>query len=266
MNPSIRRVPVETDARSIGTTNAYVVGSAPAVVVDPGAASAELVETCSQQGVEHVLATHAHPDHVGGVADLAATLDAQVWARAGFESRFVDAADVAPDQSFETGARFAVGGDDSDEVAIQVLDAPGHAPDHVAFGLGGSALVGDLAVAEGSVAVAAPDGDVAAYLDTLRRLRGRGFERLYPGHGAVIDDPDAVLARLADHRLDRERRVLQAVRAGAGTLDAVLDKAYDEDLTGVRDLAEGTVVAHLEKLAADGEVEWDPSTRRVSPA
>ena len=137
--------------------------------------------------------------------------------------------------------------------------------DHVAFAhsesgseRGGEAiLVGDLAVAQGSVVVGAPEGDLADYLDSLRRIREREPAVCYPGHGPTIDDPEATLTRLIEHRLERERKVLAAVEAGAETPAEVTDRAYEKDISDVRDLAEATVVAHLEKLAADGEIEWD---------
>ena len=140
-----------------------------------------------------------------------------------------------------------------------VLDAPGHAPDLLAFRAGeaGPICCGDRAVREASVVVGAPEGDLRAYLTTLRRLRAIDPPTLYPGHGPVIDDPRETLERLIVHRNRRERRVLEAVENGARTLPDVLEAAYEKDLSGVRDLARATVRAHLEKLAVEDRVEWD---------
>jgi len=120
-------------------------------------------------------------------------------------------------------------------------------------------VTGDLAVAEGSVVVGAPQGDMRAYVSSLRRVHATNPDRLYPAHGRVIDDPRATCQRLVDHRRDRERRVLAAVRDGAATTDEILEAAYDKDLSGVEDLARATVVAHLEKLAVESRVAWDGS-------
>jgi hypothetical protein len=89
---------------------------------------------------------------------------------------------------------------------------------------------------------------------------------LLPGHGPVIEAPRATVERLIVHRLDRERRVLAAVEGGARTVAAVCDRAYGKDLTGVRDLAEATVRAHLEKLAVEGRVRYDPGRDEARPA
>jgi len=143
---------------------------------------------------------------------------------------------------------------------------PGHAPDHVVLAVRGASedalLTGDLAVAEGSVFVGGPDGDMRGYLTALRRLLARDPDRLFPGHGPVIDDPSETLARLIAHRIDRERRVERAVRAGASTPDGIVDEAYEKSLGGVRDLARKTVIAHLEKLAVEGRVDWTTGVAR----
>jgi glyoxylase-like metal-dependent hydrolase (beta-lactamase superfamily II) len=180
-----------------------------------------------------------------------------VWARRGREGRFETAAGVVPDRTFGEGERVS---------DLTVLDTPGHAPDHVAFEADTGVVSGDLALAAGSVAVAAPEGDMRAYLVALRRLLARDPPRLYPGHGPVVDDPRATIRRLYAHRLDRERRIEAAVRAGAESVEAVLDAAYDRDLSGVRDLAAATARAHLDKLAVEGRVWIDPETGRVGPA
>lgn len=260
----VTRRPVETATRAPGgETNAYVVGSDPALLVDPAGRTDELDTLCRDRGVENVLVTHAHPDHVGGVAAYGADLGATVWALRGRVDRFRSATGIEPDRTFRPPTTLPVG-----EGRVRLVDAPGHAPDHAAVvvdGGRGSArgiLCGDCAVREGSVAVAAPEGDLRAYVATLRRLWARNPRRLYPGHGPEIDRPRAVLERLLEHRRRRERRVLAAVASGAETPEAILESAYEKDLTGVRDLARATIVAHLEKLAVEGRVRWDGERAR----
>lgn len=289
-------VPVETRAPT-GVTNAYVVGAERCLLVDPAARTDTLDTVVAARDVGTIAVTHTHPDHVGAVADYAAETGARVIARR--PDRFREATGVDPDGTMREGTTIETG-----VGPVTVLDTPGHAVDHVAFelpdatdqrssngsdggstedGRGGTVICGDLAVAEGSVVVGAPEGDLRAYLTALRRLHARNPRRLYPGHGPAIGDvasgdaaggdsandgpptPREVLARLISHRMGREARVLAAVRAGADDLESVLDAAYEKDLTGVRDLARATVAAHLEKLAVEGRVRWNPATETVEP-
>jgi glyoxylase-like metal-dependent hydrolase (beta-lactamase superfamily II) len=246
------RVPVSVaTAAPGGTTNAYVLGSDRAVLVDPAAETTALDAALDGRRVDTIVLTHAHPDHVGGVARYA-DRGTTVLSRAGYDDRFERATGVAPDGAMHDGATI-----ETDAGSLTVASMPGHAPDHVALALSGGVLVGDLAIASGSVVVGAGEGDMRGYLTALRRLHARDPERLYPGHGPAIDEPRAVLERLIAHRLDREARVLQAVMEGAETVAAITDTAYERDVSGVRDLAEATVEAHLEKLAIEGRVAWD---------
>ena len=262
-DPAVTRVEVSVDTRAPGgATNAYLLDG---LLVDPAARTDALDAALAERGsvdadapsVEAIAVTHAHPDHVGAVADYAALTDATVVAREGHADRFASAAGIDPDETVAPGETVA-------DTTVRAVDTPGHAPDHLAFAAGGDAgagsersvlCCGDLAVAEGSVAVAAPEGDLAAYLASLERVLDAGYDRLLPGHGPEIDDPRATCRRLIDHRLDRERDVIAAIDGGAADVDAVMHGAYEKDLSGVRDLARATVAAHVEKLVAEGRID-----------
>ncbi|PSP72261.1 MBL fold hydrolase [Halobacteriales archaeon QS_3_64_16] len=250
---SIARVPLAVETRAPGgETNAYAIGERGGVLLDPAARSPGLDSLADAREVAHVLVTHTHPDHVGSVAEYASHTDATAWAHADHRDRFVHATGIEPDRVFEDGTELGAGNGD-----LTVLETPGHAPDHVSLATEEGILVGDLAVATGSVAITAGEGHVGNYLDSLRQLREMSPEKLFPAHGSVIDDPDETLKRLIEHRLEREQRVLAAVRDGARDLGAITDAAYEKDVSSVRDLAEGTVAAHIEQLARDGEVTWN---------
>ena len=276
----MHRFSLSVDTRApTGTTNAYLLGAedpaADTLLVDPAAQSDDIDAAVAESGLDHVAVTHTHPDHVGAVAHYAGVdRDPTVWAHAGFADAFVAATGVEPDRTFTDGDRVG---------PATVVATPGHASDHVAFAFtdygGGEVehesetedgserdrlLVGDLAIAEGSVVVGGPEADLSEYLRSLRRVRAREPSRLHPGHGPPIEDPAATLDRLVEHRLDRERAVLAAVEQGASDVDAVVDAAYEKDLTGVADLARATTVAHLEKLVAEGQIgpEWRCSDKQ----
>ena len=264
-SPPVERVAVPVDTRAPdGTTNAYLAAG---LLVDPAARTPVLDAAVGVDGergsgpetgaIDAIAVTHTHPDHVGAVAEYADLTGAPVFAHADHVDRFAAATGVEPDGAFRDGDRVG-------DTPVRAVETPGHAPDHVAFAVteerGGGPpsrelLCGDLAVAEGSVVVGAPEGDVREYLDSLERVRNAGYERLHPGHGPEIDDPEAVCERLIDHRQEREDAVLDAVEAGASDVGSVVDAAYEKDLTGVADLARATVVAHLETLLAEGRID-----------
>lgn len=241
-----------------GQTAAYLVGQSNSLLVDPAAWTEQLAAAAREADVGHVAVTHHHPDHVGGVADAAAALDCTVWARAGRVSAFEAATGVVPDRTFGADTIIPAAS------GVSVLDTPGHAAEHVGFVCGDEIVSGDVAVAEGSVVVGAPDGEMRAYLSTLRRLHARNPGRLHPAHGPVIDRPRDVCRRLIQHRIDRERAVARAVSDGARTIGEIVDAAYEKDISTVRDLARATVVAHVEKLVVENRLARDG--HRVLPA
>ena len=249
----IERIPLEVPTRAPGgRTAAYVIGDDDALLVDPAAADDRLDTDLDRVG--HVAVTHHHPDHVGRVAEYATEANATVWCRYGRGASFADATGIEPDRTFREGTTIPV-----DEGYVTVHETPGHTVEHVAFEFDDCVLVGDLAVDSGSVAVGAPEGDLRAYLTSLRRIRAMDPDRLFPAHGSVIDAPRSTCERPLRHSLDRERRVLSAVEAGNRTVADILDVAYEKDLDGVRDLAGQTVRAHLDKLHHERRVQWDGS-------
>ncbi|MFB6252222.1 MAG: MBL fold metallo-hydrolase [Halobellus sp.] len=254
----VRRVAVSVDAPvPTGSVNAYLVGDDPALLVDPQRRTEALDDAVADVSVEHIAVTHAHPDHVGAVEAYAEATGATVWCRCGREGRFTDQTGIEPDRTFVEGSELPVGD------GVGVIDTPGHAPDHVAFETAAGTLCGDVAIEEGSVAVAAPEGDVRAYLVALRRLHARDPPALFPGHGPTIENPRATCERLLRRRLDRERKALAAIEAGAHDVDAVVDAVYDRDLSGIRGFARATIVAHLEKLDAARRVRFDREAKTV---
>ncbi|MGY1686860.1 MBL fold metallo-hydrolase [Geodermatophilus sp. SYSU D00804] len=237
-------------------TNTYLVGapgSGQAVVVDPGPddpahlAAVEEALAARDARCVAVLVTHHHGDHAEA---------AQPWgARFGAPVAAADAAVAGPGgRLLEPGERLRLAG-----TALDVVPTPGHTPDHLAFRLeSGAVLVGDHVLGRGTSVVTHPEGDVVAYLESLRRVHDLGPSALYCGHGPELtEDPGAVLDFYLAHRAFRESQLLAALVRGAGTVDAVVADVYAEVPRALWPAAAQSTRATLAKLAAEGHVVVD---------
>jgi glyoxylase-like metal-dependent hydrolase (beta-lactamase superfamily II) len=159
-------------------------------------------------------------------------------------------------------------------MSVTALRTPGHAPDHLAFWLADDRVLftGDLVLGRGSSMVTYPEGDVAAYLRSLDRVAALAPRMLFPGHWDPVSDAGAKIAEYREHRLARERQVLEALATGgAGTAAELTERVYAGELAarGGRELlaaAEMTLRAHLRKLADEGRVVEREERYTLAPA
>lgn len=223
-------------------TNTWVLGRDPAWVVDPGPlvtghVEAVTTEVTARGGLGGIALTHSHRDH-------AEALDALLEA--------VGPAPVA------AAARRDVALADGDSFGpLVAIPTPGHAPDHLAFVSGPVCFTGDAVLGTGSVFVSPGPGSLATYLDGLRRLRELPLELLCPGHGPPVDAPRAKLDEYVEHRLDRERRLIEALARGLRGEDELLDDVWDDAPDALRFAAGVTLRAHLDKLRDEGRLPAD---------
>ena len=224
-------------------TNTWLVGRGPCYVIDPGPAMPEHLERVlagvrDRGGIGGIALTHDHLDHAEAVGELRA--------RAGDPP--VAAARHPADIALGDGAVFG---------PLRAIATPGHAPDHVAFLAGRALFSGDAVLGEGSVFVFPDPGALAGYLAALERLRQLDLVVICPGHGPVVDDPEAKLAEYVDHRLDRERRLVEALAEGRRGTAELLDRAWSDVPAVLRPAAAITLAAHLDKLAEEGRLPED---------
>jgi glyoxylase-like metal-dependent hydrolase (beta-lactamase superfamily II) len=207
-------------------TNTYVVGR---WVVDPGPADDEhvaAVRAAAGEGIEALVLTHGHGDH----ADAAPAFDVPV---------------LKPGDGEEAGP-------------FRAIATPGHSPDSVCLIWDERVcFTGDTVLGTGSVFIAPGEGSLSAYLESLRRLRALPLEVLCPGHGPYVWDPAAKLDEYIEHRLDRERRLLEALDAGLRGRDDLLDAAWSDAPAELRYFAGLSLASHLEKLDEEGRLPTD---------
>ena len=232
-------------------TNSYLLtgSSGGLLVVDPGPDDEDHLRALAGEGdVQLVLITHRHPDHTAGAARFAAMTGAPV--RAKDPDHCHGAAPLADGELLELG-----------ELRVRVLGTPGHTADSVCFHLiendgPGAVLTGDTVLGRGTTVIAHPDGELGAYLDSLRLLAGLGPALVLPAHGPELPDLAAVCGAYLDHRLQRldSVRAAQLVLRGSATVAAVTDLVYAGIDPRVRAAAELSVAAQLRYLGqtADG--------------
>jgi glyoxylase-like metal-dependent hydrolase (beta-lactamase superfamily II) len=239
-------------------TNTYVVavpGTGEALIVDPGPSDADhLVRVRdvlrrAEAVPRWIAVTHHHVDHTEAAARWAASLGAVVVAPA--------RQTAGPDgHVVGDGATLPLAG-----CPVEVFATPGHTRDHVTFRLAsGALLTGDHVLGRGTSVVAYPDGDLAAYLRSLRRVLDLGPDVLYPGHGPELTvDPNAVIRYYLDHRRFREQQILFALGAGPSTPPALVAAIYHEVDRRLWPAAEASLRAALAVLADAGQVALGPN-------
>lgn len=256
--PGVRRVIAPNPGPMTGDgTNTYIVGSGPVAIIDPGVddpAHLAAIRAAAGREIAAILLTHRHRDHVGGAAALADATGAPVRALAK-ESPGVYDAPLAVDLPIGDGDILQLG-----ELSLAAIHTPGHASDHLCFHLRESALLfaGDTVMADVTVVILPPDGDMSAYLASLERLRRLAVARIAPGHGRMLDEPEREFAQIMAHRLEREAQVRRALALSTvQTAAAIADVLYPGIDPRLQPMAAAQVEAHLIRLAEQGEAVRD---------
>ncbi len=235
-------------------TNTWLVGdpdAGPPVVVDPGPLMTAHLDTvlaaCGGE-IAAILLTHRHLDHAEGAGELAR--------RAGCAVRAADAILCTGSEGLADGDMIAAPG-----AELQVVATPGHTSDSRSLLLRGSdgvcrLLSGDMVLGHGTTVITHPDGDLAAYLDSLDRLieavREHRVAEILPGHGPVVSEPASWLEFYRRHRWQRLDQVREALAAGARTPAEVVALVYAEVDRSVWPAAEQSVQAQLDYLRRSG--------------
>ena len=279
VSPSIRRVIAENPSKfTYRGTGTYIVGRGDVVVIDPGpeldSHRTALERALRGETVRGILVTHCHSDHSPLAAWLSAETGAPTFAygphppptpeEAAELAEEVDegvkveeTVDLAftPDHTVRTGHRIDV----APGVTFSALHTPGHTSNHTCFAFEeeSALFTGDHVMGWSTTVVSPPDGDMSAYVRSLETVIRRADDVLWPTHGPPRRDAVTYVQALLDHRLERERQVLAAVRGGRSTIPDIVALLYADVREELHKAAGRSVLAHLVRLVDEGAVIVD---------
>jgi glyoxylase-like metal-dependent hydrolase (beta-lactamase superfamily II) len=259
LSPMVRRIVCENPSSMTGPgTNTYLVGIDEIAVIDPGPDDRrhlDAIAGCGGDRIRWILLTHTHEDHSPGAVGLKARTGADILAfgpGAGLGN-----VDVPLDGTLGDGDVI-----EATEYHLTVLHTPGHASNHLCYLLPEerTLFTGDHIMQGSTVVIAPPDGDMAAYVESLERLKQikPRLRAIAPGHGHLILNPASVIDGYIAHRLAREEQVLAELRkTGSATIGELVQRIYADVPPELHSWAELSVWAHLRKLADDGAVRGE---------
>lgn len=237
-------------------TNSYLVGAERLCLVDPGPRDAaqfdSFMAAIGTRRLAYILVTHTHGDHSPGALQLHEATGAELVG--------LPAPDVpGHDKSFKPGKNWQHDDViDCGEYRIKLLHTPGHVSNHFCFLLQEEQLLftGDHILQGTTSVILPPDGDMAAYLQSLAFLQTLPLKALAPGHGNIMRAPQEEIRKLVAHRLRREQKVLEKLESGGAVdLDVLVLSVYDDVAPHLIPWAKRTLLAHLVKLQKEGRVD-----------
>lgn len=240
-------------------TNSYLVGEGELAVIDPGPENEEhldaLLRAIAGRPVTHILVSHTHRDHSQLAARLSQATGAPVYAEGPHRPALNRLASTPLNDGADTDFKPDVVLADGDLITgdgweLRTVLTPGHTANHAAFALDGAGVLfsADHVMAWSTTIVAPPDGSMADYMASLERLIEREDNLLLPGHGGPVKNPQEHLRDLKEHRLARERAILDRLRQGDRSIDELVKAIYRDTDPAMHAAAGLSVMAHIEHL------------------
>ena len=262
LEPGIARVLAHNpSAFTYYGTQTYLIGTCELAVIDPGPDLPEhldaLEEAIAGRPVAAIMCTHTHRDHSPAARPLAEWTGAPVIGCAPLALATVgpraDASfdgDYAADRVLEDGEELEIDGR-----PVRAVATPGHTSNHLCFAYGDALFSGDHVMGWSTTVVVPPDGDMAAYMQSLDKLRQRDDRVYYPAHGPPVTNPQQYVRHLLGHRMQREKQILRLVSERPRAIPQIVADAYPGLDPRLVTAAGGSVFAHLLDLERRGLVE-----------
>ncbi|CAK1603472.1 unnamed protein product [Parnassius mnemosyne] len=252
-------------------TNTYLIGTGTnRILLDTGDKNVKeyqknLIEVVQseQVNIEHIVLTHWHHDHIGGVEDIYGPIAKQpnIWKHKRSEDDSKDEPSSFPLSWLCDGQEIKVEG-----ATIKIHHTPGHTTDHIVLTLLEDNVIfsGDCILGEGTAVFE----DLYTYMKSLNRILDLKPSVIYPGHGNVVEDPIQKIEYYIAHRNQRETQILETLKNHADKNLTEMDLVkiiYTDTPEHLWPAAAYNVKHHLTKLTkekkikqmdVDGESRW----------
>lgn len=226
--------------------NVYLIADKKAALIDSGtndpASIHNKLERLKGFTLNYIFITHSHRDHVGGAGAIKKATGAQI---------LLHPLEGDGDRAVNEGDKFELG-----EMTLEIIHTPGHSPGHICFWLPerGVLFTGDHILGLGTTVISPHQGDMAQYINSLRKLLDFPIQLICPGHGPLIKSPHSKIKELIKHRWEREEQVLFCLRRGIKGIWGIVKEIYPELDPRLKSLAYEQVLSHLIKLEKEGKL------------
>lgn len=266
--PGIRRVIANNPGPfTFHGTGTYILGTGNVAVIDPGPDDEEhigaILAALDGETISHILVTHTHMDHSPGCRPLQALTGAPTYAygphgagklEQGVQVEEGGDMDFAPDHLVKHGD-IIQGGD----WTVECVYTPGHTSNHMCFALQEqkALFTGDHVMGWSTSIISPPDGDMAAYMQSLELLLERDDAVYWPTHGPSIIDPKAHVRAYIAHRIEREEQILACIDEGTHNIRDMVPLMYRDTPEFMYPAAARSVLAAMENLLRKNQVVAD---------
>ena len=263
--PSIRRVVASNPSPfTFHGTGTYIIGEGNIAIIDPGplddAHVDALLKAVAGERVTHLLVTHTHNDHSPACVPVKAATGAPTY---GFGPH--GAGKAAQGEQVEEGGDMdfrpdiVVGHGDvieGDGWSFEALHTPGHTSNHVCYCYREekTLFTGDHVMGWSTSVISPPDGNMTAYMASLRLLLDRDDKVYWPTHGPAIPDPQNFVQAFIDHRVAREEQIMQCLKHDMRYISAMVKAMYHDVPEYLHPAAALSVQAHLDHMIETGRV------------
>ena len=266
ISPLIRRITAPNPSLyTFKGTGTYIIGRGDVAVIDPGPNMSThhdaIITELGDEKITHILVTHNHKDHSPCARPLASSSGAKIYAfDVGNQLYSAEEVEEGLDKDFFPDVILK----NNDEIrsnnwTIDVVHTPGHLSNHICFGLREekALFTGDHVMGWSTTLISPPDGSMQDYYNSLNMMMTRDDKIYYPTHGLPIENPLSFIKNTLEHRLSRDQEIMHALEGQRYSIKDLVGIVYPDLNKNLHDAARRTILAHLIRLVALGELESD---------